>query len=204
MSKKQDGFASLETALFGVIILMVAFIGWYVWHSTRITNKNLDQTLATQNSSVVKPSSGKSSGSSSSNGKKSSPGTAQPKYLVITQWGVKLPLSSDISDAYYAVPEGSRGFPNAYGLGTKSLTALDQNCAPDKVGVVFIYRQTSATHDQNVTHKDPMNYPVYTSKVGNYYYGPSLSQSACSNQTSVNKQQQALFAPFQAAIDGIT
>ena len=59
--------------------------------------------------------------------------TAQ-QYLVISQWGIKLPLSDDIADAYYVVSTSSQdaqGKPNTMWLGLKSLDDVD-SCAADQ------------------------------------------------------------------------
>jgi hypothetical protein len=49
MSKQkntQKGFASLESLLLLVIVVMVAFTGWFVWHARSQANKTLNDTLS--------------------------------------------------------------------------------------------------------------------------------------------------------------
>jgi uncharacterized protein (UPF0333 family) len=46
MNKQQKGFASLESLLLLVIVVMVAFTGWFVWHARSQANKTLNDTLS--------------------------------------------------------------------------------------------------------------------------------------------------------------
>jgi len=199
---KQSGFGLIEILLVIIVIGVLGATGWYALHTKHQTDKILSQTDKISQSESPSAGDKKSASSTGSSSSSSSPSSQNP--LVIKEWSVKLPLSDAISDAYYSVPENSAGFPNAYGLGTKSLTALDSNCAPDKTGVAFIYRQTVATHDQNATHSDQTNYPVYPTKIGNYYYGYANAQSACSQNATTNQKQARDSTAFKTAFDAIT
>jgi len=64
----QKGFAILEGALILVIVGIIGFTGWFVWHSKQNTDKTLNDT---SNSSQSNPSTGKKSSSN--------PSTTTPK-----------------------------------------------------------------------------------------------------------------------------
>jgi hypothetical protein len=85
MTKNQKGFSAVEGLLIAVIVCMLGGVGWYVWHSQQQADKAYSQTA---NSSVALK-------------KASSTNTSAAKYLVIKEWGVKLPLSSDDVGANY-------------------------------------------------------------------------------------------------------
>jgi hypothetical protein len=89
----QSGFAVLEIILIFVILGIVGFTGWYVWNSKKNTNKTYDSSSA---ASQAKAASSKKS----SNAK---PAPPPQQYLVIKEWGVKIPLSASITGAYYVI-----------------------------------------------------------------------------------------------------
>jgi hypothetical protein len=91
----QKGFAALQTLLLLIIVAMIAGVGYYVWHA----NKSASDTLArasqeSQNAPVLK--SAKKPTSTQSN--------ANQSYLLIKEWGVKLPLSTNDIGTYYTAP----------------------------------------------------------------------------------------------------
>jgi hypothetical protein len=49
--RNEDGFAHLEKLLLGVIVIIIAGVGWYVWHSVSQADKNLNSA---GNSSIAK------------------------------------------------------------------------------------------------------------------------------------------------------
>jgi type II secretory pathway pseudopilin PulG len=113
MRNKQKGFSLVEGLLIFVIVGVLVGTGWYVWQS----NKKTDKTLNDTGNSHVVPS------------KKVAEKKVETKYLVIKEWGVQLPLSNSISDAYYVISSGSHntdGQPNTMWLGLKSLD--DKGC----------------------------------------------------------------------------
>jgi hypothetical protein len=82
---------------------------------------------------------------------------------------------------------------------------MSANCAPDKIGVSTMSRQTIATHDANARKGDPALDPVNSTKIGNYYYGIGHAQAACSDTiySTASKQQAADFQLFNTAFQGI-
>jgi type II secretory pathway pseudopilin PulG len=48
MKKTQSGFSIIETLLVVVILGMLGFTGWFVWHAKQNTNKTLSETNAAQ------------------------------------------------------------------------------------------------------------------------------------------------------------
>lgn len=189
--KSQKGFAALESLLIVVIIAIVGGTGWYVMRA----KNNADITLSQTTSSSVVPTKKAAS---------TKPDTVSQKYLVIKEWGVELPLPANIQDAVYGGGNNSGGY-DSFRLSTTSLSTQDPQCGPDQTSVGYILRQTAALHDTNLSNykDDPLNYPVYDTKIGDYYYSYQHSQAACSNKDSVNQEQVTDFKFFETAFAGI-
>jgi hypothetical protein len=86
----QKGFTAVAGLLLLVIVGIIGGTGWYVWRaqqSVSESSKNTDYTVTT---GVAKAS------------ESTKPATqSTTSYLVIKEWGVKLPLYNDDSNAYY-------------------------------------------------------------------------------------------------------
>lgn len=91
-NSNQSGFAILEIIIILIILGLVSFTGWFVWHKHN-TNK-------AHNSSSAASQAKAASSKKSSNAK---PAPPPQQYLVIKEWGVKIPLSAQITGAYYTL-----------------------------------------------------------------------------------------------------
>lgn len=193
----QKGFAALEAILIIVALLIAGGTGYYIYSANKKTSNTLNTASKVASSSPPKttkkkPSKSKSTSSSAANGQ---------KYLVIKEWGVELPLSNSIQDAYYTYHADG----DYVRLGTKSLTAMSAMCAPDDISIAAVTRQTAVVHDANATQNDPVAYPVNATKIGNYYYSISQAQAACGNapDDAASQQQAADIKLFKTAFQGI-
>lgn len=94
-----------------IAIAVIATIGWEVYKH----NSN-QQAPVSQQTTTAKDSN------------KHATNNAAHQYLAIKEWGIKLPLSDPIADAYYVAStssQDSNGQPNTVWLGLKSLDAND-------------------------------------------------------------------------------
>lgn len=189
--KNQKGFTVVEGLLIFAIVAVIGFAGWFVYSSQKKTNDTLNKTAQGQGEA-----------------QKAIPKTTitplkdQTKYLEIKEWGVEIPLSADVEDAYYTYKTiKSDSYDSVAYLGTKSLTAMDAQCAPDNIGVSSVFRQSVVTHDDNEKKADPTFYEVGDVHVGNYYYGYGQAQAGCSD--SASKQQATDAALFKVAYKNI-
>src|SRR5260221_387918 len=103
MKNNQKGFGALEGLLVLVIVGLLGFVGWYVWHS----KNNVNKTFSTAASTSAAASPAKKTTQQTTN--------TNPSYLVITEWGLRVQLTSAIEDAYYKV------LGNSVDLSLKSL-----------------------------------------------------------------------------------
>ena len=119
MNKTQKGFALVESLLILIIVLLVGFIGYYVWHTKSQTNKTLDTAASTnqtaQTTSLQKSSHG---------------------FLDITQLGMKLPTPTSVSDLRY-IWHGQSAELYSDSL-TNYLKSIDPICNPSDFRIAEI------------------------------------------------------------------
>lgn len=122
-------------------------------------------------------------------------------YLVVPEWGIKVPLSASIKDAYYTPNKlgtyGADGRPAQMLVGLKSLDSHGCAVANDAAPVLLFRTSPSAV---DPVSGDPVtkDYPGVT--IGSYFYGYSLTQSTtCENAATF----QTLDAAFTVAVKGI-
>jgi hypothetical protein len=156
------GFSLIEGLLLVIALCLIVFVGYYVWHSQHTANSTLDQANQASQSS---PSG-------------SQPASTQ-KYLIIKEWGVKLPLTNATKDAYYVFL--SNNTSSAY-LSLRSLA--DTECAADQtsIGAVFRYLPGDTDPQSNQQYSTIYSDGV---KVGDYYYRYSSPQAGCSDDTAI-------------------
>jgi hypothetical protein len=128
MQKQQlnsKGFGLVSVLSVIVVLALAGGAGAYVYY--RDHKKKPETTITSTTSS-------KNSGQSttqSSTGSQNSTATQQT-YLTMKEWGIKLPLSDPIKDAYYVVSTSSKdsnGQPNTMWLGLTSLNNSGCNAA---------------------------------------------------------------------------
>lgn len=182
--RNQSGFAAVEAVLVVIVLGIVGFTGYYVYHAKQNTDKTLNVSNKDSVSPVPKHTTSKPTNSTSSSSK--------PKTLAIKEWGVEIPLSADILDAYYVGPYNVTD--GAYiKVGTHALAALDSGCAADGPAFTSISRETVSAHEQNFGNGPDQNNTL----VGNYYYGFYSAQAACSNNDTANQAQLKMIQAFK-------
>jgi Tfp pilus assembly protein PilE len=180
------GFAVIEAILIVVIVGLLAGVGYYIWHTNQQTKATLDAAAKVAQSSPQKVTK-KSTGSST----KPATDTA---FLTFSEWGVKIPLSSSISDAYYVYKNGY-----VY-LSVNSLSNTD--CSADSTTLGAVMRFTA---DQ----KDDYSGELYVNeikdakKIGQYYYSYTHPQAGCSDDQTVLAKADADMAAFKTAVSNI-
>jgi hypothetical protein len=151
MKKTQEGFAIIESLLIILILVIIGFGGYYVWHTQQQTNKTLDQAANTSQKTA-------SSTADSS---------AAQKYLTIKEWGIKFTTSKESRDAYYVFDDGTHQYIN---LDSKDIDALKtyngKSCKGEYVAKLARY----AKSDPALT-SDGIDAAIGERKtVGNYVY----------------------------------
>lgn len=136
------------------------------------------------------------------------PAQTATAYLKITQWGVELPLSSSISEAYYVVPDGmapdSDGVPSGIFVGVHS---LDSACGATTATAAGASNRLGEIIRANPTGTDPVTREAYKQKypggttINGWYYGflGVPTTSACTGASSTS----SVLAAFKTAAGGM-
>jgi hypothetical protein len=168
MKRDQKGFAVLETILILVVVAIIGGAGYYVWHTRQLANDAYSKTTPALTHSA----------SANSTSKKS-----DKDFLVIKEWGVKLPLNPNIEDAYYRYDSRDNGY--VY-LSLLSLKNID-DCAVDKTAIGAITRYDSDDVNPISGEKYTAEYRD-TEPVGRYYFLYGTAQATCSeSQEALDK-----------------
>lgn len=187
--KRQAGFSIVEAVIAVVAVVAIGTAGFFVYQHNRPKSTNAAANTSNQQTQQTTTT------------------TPAPtvSYLTITEWGVKLPLSAEIKDAYYmpavGSSKGSDGQPNTLLLGLHSQDG--NSCAA--TNNLTALAQISRTSPSSV---DPVTNKLYTQEypngvtIGNYFYA---YQGISSNDGC--KVPQALAQPindaFNAAVKGM-
>lgn len=188
---KQAGFNIVELLLIIVAIGVIGVGGWFVYqHNTTKVSNAAGGSQTTQQTPATTPA-------------------PTVTYLMIKEWGVKLPLTSTISSAYYVVSTSFSndpdGLPSGVWLGLKSLS--DASCNPannnsgDGKGAIGDILRVP------VNATDPVSGQPYSQKYPNgvtlsgYYYG--YQSWMASNSCTQKSTAQAADTAFASAAKGI-
>lgn len=180
----QLGFSTFEVFMVIAVFVIIGTIGVTVYHYH--TKKHVaiitvtSENQPTTQQKTLSPSQTKTL-------------VPAPTYLNITQWGVELPLSSAISDAYYEPIPGliySDGQPSVIGLG---LTSLNSSCGVISTAIDAGYSNSlGAILRAPPTATDPISGELLTQKypggatINGYYYGyiSRTSGNACASSST--------------------
>lgn len=188
-TKTQNGFSTITIAVALILVLVIAGIGFTVF------NRSSDTKTA------IAPTEGAPNSQQPIDQQPAAPERPVTTYLEIKEWGVKLPLSDAIKDAYYVVPNGisknADGRPSGIIIG---ITSLNDSC-----GIV-----TSRSEDFQKafaeivrtlpTNKYPTSGKAYTEQfpigvtIDGYYYGYAkfLYEKLCEPQDKLQAIDDAL------------
>lgn len=129
------------------------------------------------------------------------------QYLVIAQWGVKLPLSSTISDAYAVASNSGVSFdgkPNFY-VGLTHLNGNGCNASNNnagRTGAIGLLGHSPATQTDPVSGElISQEYPYGTTLGSTYYYYQSRTSGLTCASTS---ELQSINLAFETAAKHVT
>ena len=190
---KSDRLGIVEYALIVIIVGAIVILGWYVYSSLRSINTIYSSATSVSNSKTPKFI------------VKKKGETAPQQYLDITQWNVKIPLSSAVGDAYYVVPIGTSpdadGNPSDIALGLHSLNsscgAISTTEAGYGTSIGGIFRDVPTATDPVSGEVITQKYPGGVTIDGYYYaYFSRNSGNSCASATIFHNVNSA----FETAI----
>lgn len=182
MKKSQYGFSVIEGLLIIIALTLVVFVGYYVWHTQKQTDKTLNTAAQTSQNTTAQSKNVKPNKNSNQ------------KFLVIKEWNVRIPYDGDDTFSYKYEPSGN---------GTKDSDAIEvisQNLASKYgctgFGAGIIYRAIGSYVDPTdptspTTAQLAAQSPNDWKHVGDYYYRFTHDQAACSDTVTVDAQNQA-------------
>jgi hypothetical protein len=180
----QSGFTPVAILLVLILVTIVGFAGYYVYKTQQNKKDDTKPTAADPASTPTAPST-----------------TNTQKYLVIKEWGVKVPLTTPIADATYLYKAFDGGGSSVY-LSTKSIASKYPECAANKT-TLFAYGRFDNPNALNDFGNQSIgaDYPN-APKVGTYYYYGVHPQAPCFYNASVetsNTIQTTEIDPVMAA-----
>jgi hypothetical protein len=197
----QQGFGLTELLIIVVAIVIVIAVGVVVYkHGKDDDTKNDDATTT----SKVLPKNAESSDSQTAQ-------RTQQQYLVIKEWGIQIPLTDTIKDAYYVIPAGMSdnqdGKPSGLYIG---LTSLDASCGKVTDQPGGIDHAPAAIGRALPTETDPVSGKAYTELAPNgttidgYYYGYSSKSISRIKDCASPQESQAIDSAFATAVKNAT
>jgi prepilin-type N-terminal cleavage/methylation domain-containing protein len=215
MKTDQKGFSVVEVLVVLVILGLLGAVGWLVFD--RQKNKPAPVTSTTQKTTDQKEQTGTTDTK-----------TSQQQFLEVKEWGVKVPLSSEISDLSYEVTtkslnlhdktqpvvkfytarlQAAKGicsentFPVSLNRGIASdIPIMGDGPGPDDVTA----NSYGSLYEKNAIKPDGGNINVGLIKVGTYYYTDAMFPGAeCSNYNNTAAEQARSAEPKSAIVTAL-
>jgi len=196
ISRKQQGVTVVEALLIIIVIAILGFAGWFVYHKVHKTADS-SKTSSQNTASITNFAECKQAADSklletapeqcvTKDGKRFTDMATQQQYLTITEWGVKIPYNG--SDTFTYQMKGST--QNAVTVVSKNL-ADKYGCINYGAGTVSRLLATDASDAEGhtVAQRYASDPSAYT-KLGDYYYGFTHDQAQCNN-AAINEQNAA-------------
>lgn len=180
MRKNQQGFSAVHIIIILLAAAFVGLVGWYVWHvqshdkkpaTTPSVSKISSYAACAKANGVIQESYPEvcvsKDGQHFTNPDQKAQAAPATKYLVIKEWGVKLPLSDDDSGAYYTYqPEDGRSLGEGILVFDKGLDAFKNTkgvaCKDPQYPLLAITRIKPA----DVAATQDINSPYYIGDAG--------------------------------------
>jgi hypothetical protein len=233
MKKNQKGFSHVEILLLIVIVGIIGFVSWYVWHSVGQADKNLNSangpnSVATSKKNVTKQG---TSNSISSSTKTTAPTPVSPipativspvptyvtttpavvnSYVTIGEWKVKFKHNGTftIMYAHDSKDKNSR----AVFFGSSQLASKNKACKAEFYPAGYIARYSGAEHvydnDGKDTGKPAAEYAkglssVEYKQVGDYYYFYHGPKGKCAELKEIQDLQDQTAAAVEAFLQSL-
>lgn len=160
----QRGFSPIVILLVLILAVLVGFTGYYVYNSQKNDDKAAAPTPPVKSTATTNQSNTQDT----------------QKFLVIKEWGVKIPLTAEITDANYSYKNGY-----VY-LSTDSIAKKYPECGADKTTVFAYGRFDNPNQEADLPQAGQTYGQAYPNapKVGVYYYTGASPQAECAYTAS--------------------
>lgn len=192
----QKGFSAVELLLLTIAIALIAGTGFYVWHVKQNIDKTNNQTAFDSQPPDVGNKVSTYDECLKAKGSKlletypqicvtlggqhfTQPTATKQKYLVIKEWGVKIPMSDKTADALYT-PNNDSESSDMMHISTKTLEKLAAEHKGCAYGINDIYLARNTTANESAKNAD-------FAHIGSYYYHyGSVIEPLCATQSDEN------------------
>jgi hypothetical protein len=165
------GFSIVETLLILVVVGILGFTGWYIYHTKQVSNKDY-AAAANTSTPTYKKKATTSTKSQTTSSTTTTSSQSQSGYLVISQWDVKVKMS-DAADLTYSY-SGQAG-SSSNGTYDSSVTPVIEPSLLQNKSCKFAVTMFRTTQDMS-TNPNAV-------KVGSYYYFEDGSPASCGDST---------------------
>ncbi len=199
LNKNQSGLGTVEIILILVIVGILGTVGWFVYDRNHIKTSSGSANSTNTITATSKPD--------------ATPKiqTDSTKYLVVKQWGVKIPLSSNVKGLNYKIGnnDANQGTTGSFRSDALDAAGTLMNCETNSIIIVrglstqFVpdeinSNETTYKEAYDTAKKDHSDtFPNL--KIGDYYYvRPGYRGASC-----IDKSDDKLLAKEAAAMDAI-
>jgi hypothetical protein len=205
----QSGSAIIIVMATLFVVGVVGFVGWRVYDKTTTKKVVIVSPAATPKAASVETNSNKSASADVAQQ------TNNQGYLVIKEWGVKIPTSEKTSGMTYSLGANYDGVL----VTTDALKAVsDSTCTANNVVIVrgkasnkvpsAIDDPSNPTFSQayssSVITETDYSYHSFKVKIGEYYYlPPNFGGASCAKSSSLAQQEQDAIAEIVKAVRNI-
>jgi cytoskeletal protein RodZ len=198
MNKKQSGFSHMMIIVVVLAVVLIGALGFIFWQNF-IQNKS-DNAKKEDTSKVSTKQSETTTTNNTANITDKNKG-----YLVLSDWGVRFKLPSDLGSRQITYYKGVPGYTDSgkyvtgdgYSFSTNDVEALGENCAYNAsdywMPLASVTRYTSPYNQGSAVEG-----PTLIKKLGNYYYYTRGPQALCSVNGSSTVQTKG-----RAAVDAL-
>ncbi|HVV67150.1 MAG TPA: hypothetical protein VHB72_03730 [Candidatus Saccharimonadales bacterium] len=182
IAKNEKGFSIVEGLVVIAVVVAISLVGYLVWHAHHKKSPAKATTKTTSTTAAVHPVSSQAN-----------------QYLPVKEWGVRIPLPSDVNmaDIYYTYyPQTGTDFAGQsyISIGSHQIDAIKTDCTvhdsniPNQSPFGYIYRVTPTVYQQtNQSGQD-----IYGTLFDSYYYVWQPTEGECyQNDGSYDSQTTA-------------
>lgn len=160
-----EGFGVIEALLLLIIVGIIGGTGFYVYNANKSTSNGNENTIVKQDSKPEEPKTTKD---------------PNEDYLVIKEWGVKIPLTNLLKSARYEM-HNKDGY-------AQLLVDIDGDSAKNCSNEASIVRIDKYSPNAENFRERTSDLDENASKIGNVYYRIEPSQAACSDNEAIQDQ----------------
>lgn len=197
MKNNQSGFSVIEGLLIFVIIGIVGFTGWFIWHSKQSTDKTLDKGNQSTFVGTAKKSVASNDTAKTTNDNQN--------IIKFAEIGIQITVPDSIKDLTYTTEKQTdqTGKPVTYiRLSTKTLTAKDADCDSTGSALGVIGRGQGSYIDAN-TEANIGYYGMLQKQFDSFFIDYESSHAACSGDTTIEQLRLAQTEALRSSLTTI-